>query len=85
MIYTNLFGELVDTEIEKNKRMKINPMIRVYGKGPEDKRCKHCHFLYGKQYAKIYYKCSFRGDTNGQGTDHKVNWPTCGKFKPDQS
>lgn len=84
MKYINLLGQEIDTDEELKKRRKINPLVKYYGKGPEDKRCKHCKFFYGKQYAKIYYKCSFRGDTNGPGTDHKANWPTCGKFEEEK-
>lgn len=80
MKYVNLLGEEVDTDEERKKHLKINPMVRAQGKGPEDKRCKHCKFLYRKQYSKTYFKCEWRGDTNGTGTDHKANWPTCGKF-----
>ena len=80
MKYINLLGEEIDTDEERKKHLKINPMTREYGKGPDDKRCKHCHFFYRKQYSKQYFKCEFRGDTNGPGTDHKANWPTCKKF-----
>lgn len=58
-----------------------NPCVLAYGPGPEGKRCKHCENLYAKRYAGTYYKCSFRGDTNGPGTDHRVNWRACGKFQ----
>jgi len=78
MIYINLLGQEVDTD---EKKKKLNPMIKHWGKGPEDKRCKNCKFCYSKSYSKTYYKCEFRGDTNGPGTDHRANWPTCGKFQ----
>lgn len=64
---------------------KPNPgnhlMLRRHGSGPEGKRCKHCAHIYRKEFAKNYYKCDLRGDTNGPGTDHRVNWPACGKFE----
>jgi hypothetical protein len=81
MKYINLLGEEIDTDQERKKHLRINPMVRVYGNGPEDKKCKHCGYFYRKYYSKTYFKCEFRGDTNGPGTDHKANWPTCGKFK----
>ena len=59
-----------------------NPMVKAYGKGPPGKRCKHCLWLYGKVFSKVYYKCKKRGlDTNGPATDHRVNWTACGKFE----
>jgi hypothetical protein len=82
MKYINLLGEEIDTDVELKKRRLINPMVTAQGKGPEGMKCKHCRFCYGKHYSKIYYKCEFRGDTNGPGTDHKVNWAACGKFQP---
>lgn len=81
MKYINLLGEEIDTDLEAKKQRGINPMVRAQGKGPEDKKCKHCAHFYRKEYSKTYFKCSFRGNTNGPGTDHKANWPTCGKFK----
>lgn len=80
MKYINLLGEEIDTDEERKKQRGINPMVKACGKGPEGKRCKHCKYFYSKTYSKTYFKCSFRGDTNGTGTDHKANWPTCGKF-----
>lgn len=82
--YTNLLGEEVDTDEMKKARRKINPMVRAVGPGPEGMKCKHCRFLYAKEYARTYYKCEWRGDTNGPGTDHKINWPACSKFQKDE-
>ena len=76
--YFNLLGEWVDTTI---KKPKPNPLIKYYGKGPEGTKCKECKHLYRKQYAGTYIKCDLRENTNGHGTDHKANWPTCGKFE----
>lgn len=63
--------------IDKSSLEKRVRHISYVGKGPEDKRCKHCAFFYEKVYSKKYFKCLFRGNTNGPGTDHKANWPTC--------
>lgn len=57
-----------------------NPCIRIYGEKPGH-ICKECKFLYARQYSQVYYKCRFRKDTKGAGTDHGVNWPACGKFE----
>jgi hypothetical protein len=82
MKYTNVLGEEVDTGEVRKKQRAINPMVKAYGAGPTDKRCKHCRFFYRKRYSHTYFKCEFRGDTNGPGTDHKANWPACKKFIP---
>jgi hypothetical protein len=58
-----------------------NPMVVTFGFGPKDKRCKHCAHLCYHEVAKRYYKCRLRGITCGAATDHRCNWPTCGKFQ----
>lgn len=59
----------------------INPCVRLYGMGPENTRCKECRLLRRKGgHAKTYFKCELRGDTNGPATDHRANWPACGRF-----
>lgn len=75
----DLFGNPVD--IGATSKNKINPCIAVYGKGPDGTRCKTCIHIYAKRYANTYYKCELRKNTNGPGTDHKVNFPTCGKYQ----
>lgn len=81
MKYTNLLGEEIDTDVERKKLLKVNPMVKVHGTGPEGKRCKHCTHFIIKQWGNRYFKCAFRGNTNGPGTDHRANYPTCGKFE----
>lgn len=61
-------------------KLDKNPMVRAFGFGPVDKRCKHCSHLLKKQWAGTYYKCDLRINTNGPGTDHRVNWLSCSKF-----
>lgn len=61
-------------------KVKANPCIKLHGTGPDDKRCKHCALCY--QHRGKYFKCELRRTTRGPGTDHKANWPTCGKFQP---
>jgi len=61
---------------------KSNPCIALHGPGPADKRCKDCALCYYNQFSKRYYKCELRGSTRGPATDHRANWPTCGKFQP---
>lgn len=62
---------------------KINPCLALYGKGPEGKRCKECKLCY--QHHGKYFKCELRGFTRGPGTDHRANWPACGKFQPEDA
>lgn len=58
-----------------------NPMVQAYGFGPDNKRCKHCQHLFVRQYMNRYYKCDLRINTNGPGTDQRVNWRACSKFE----
>lgn len=57
-----------------------NPMVLVYGQGPEDTRCKTCVHLFTKKRSNTYYKCRFRKLTAGAETDHRVNWVSCGMY-----
>lgn len=74
--FTNIFGEHVTVGPPK----KTNPLLASFGKSTGDHKCKECIHLYRKHYSKVYIKCDLRPDTNGPGTDHKANWPACGKF-----
>lgn len=80
----NLFGEQEPAKIKnlksKSGSLTINPCIAVYGKGPEGTRCKSCSHLFAKNFGKKYYKCDLRKCSGGPYTDHRVNFPTCGKF-----
>ena len=80
MKYINLLGEEIDTDEVRAKLRKLNPMVKIYGPGPSNYRCKDCTHLYAKQFANRYFKCDLRRNTNGPATDHRANWPTCGKF-----
>jgi hypothetical protein len=60
---------------------RVNPCVQIFGPGPADKRCKECKFLFANVKSKRYYKCELRDFSNGPKTDHKVNWPACGKFE----
>jgi hypothetical protein len=69
----------------KNPRKNVNPCLILLGAGPTEFKCKHCVHFYRKRYSKTYYKCELRGDTNGPGTDHRANWPTCMRFEKNES
>lgn len=81
----NLFGEdeVLKVRNSKNKSGKftINPCIAVYGSGPDGAKCKTCSHLYCKSYGNRYYKCDLRKTSNGPATDHRVNFPSCGKYE----
>lgn len=62
------------------KKKKVNPCIALYGNGPEGVKCGTCVHLYVKRYANKYYKCGLR-TSGGLATDHRVNWPACGKYE----
>lgn len=76
LFYENQAGEKVPI----GRFKKPNPMIRAVGPGPSGERCKNCKYIIRKSFSKIYYKCQWRGDSNGPGTDHRINWPACSKF-----
>ena len=38
-------------------------------------------YLCCNELAKKYYKCRYRKCSGSPTTDHRVNWPACGKFK----
>lgn len=85
MINTDLFGNVVQPELPvKNSSgaFNVNPCIKGHGHGPEGTRCKTCAYFERKHVrGKVYFKCELRGDTNGTGTDHRANWPTCGRYQ----
>jgi len=76
--YLNQEGELIN--IKEAKKI-LNPVIKIFGPGPSGERCKNCKHLFYKSYSKKYYKCGLRINNNSTKTDHKVNWPACGKFE----
>jgi hypothetical protein len=78
------------THLSENKKPKTwesdendNPMVLAYGRHQDkDLRCRDCDHLFFKQFAKKYFKCSHRGNTGGEATDHRKHWPACTKFEP---
>lgn len=77
--YLNLLGEPVSI---KDARKKPNPLVKTFGPGPEGEHCKNCKHLFWRSYSKTYYKCRLRDNNESSSTDHRVNWPACGKFEP---
>lgn len=83
----DLFGNEVNISgkinLKKNKdgSFKENPCIPVYGSGPDGQKCKNCIHFVIKKYSGKYFKCDLRKNNNSPSTDHRANWPSCGKFE----
>lgn len=77
------FGEIIDETLFGPRKKSVNPCVELYGEGPKNKRCKHCRHFIVHQHGNRYFKCAFRKITHGPATDHRANWPTCGKYEPD--
>jgi hypothetical protein len=60
---------------------KVNPLLALYGPGPEGAICRDCVHLERHQYGTTFYKCDLRRNTSSPTTDHRVRWPACGKFE----
>lgn len=59
-----------------------NPMLAVYGPGPGGMTCKGCvHLFRAFGGARNYPKCELRRVSSSVATDHRVNWPACGKYE----
>lgn len=76
----SLLGEAVPLEVAQRQE-KGNPLLPIYGPGPEGSRCGDCVHLYRKGgIAKHVLKCDLRRNTDGEATDHRAKWPACGRF-----
>lgn len=58
----------------------VNPCAKLYGPGPDGAKCKGCAVLFSHGASRRYYKCRLRNFTHGPGSDHRANWPACGRF-----
>lgn len=62
----------------------VNPCLALYGAGPENQPCVDCvHLRYRPQRnpKARYWKCDLRKLTDGPASDHRVNWPSCGRYE----
>jgi len=79
-----IFGKHTPKDAEdlwnKIKPRNPNPCVALYGEMP-GQTCKGCKYLIGWAHSRVYYKCQLRKITHGAGTDHRVNWPACGKYE----
>lgn len=69
----------------KSGTLKRNPLLTMYGPGPEGARCGSCsHLFLVGGVAGRYWKCDLRRNTGGPGTDHRFRWPACGRYEQDE-
>lgn len=73
----------VGIPLEEAQRVrKGNPLVAVFGPGPEGTTCRSCvHLYHHGGHARSYLKCDLRRFTHGPGTDHRAGWPTCAKYE----
>lgn len=83
-LFGNDVSDLEKYRVTNGKTPKANPMIAVYG-SKAGYRCKQCVHLLGREFAKTYWKCELRKITHSPATDHRKNWPACGKFEEDKN
>lgn len=79
-----VFGEISKAEAEKQFGIaaQANPCIAIYGPDTFGSRtCKWCVHLTVHQHSRRYYKCDLRRVTHGAASDHRVNWPACGRYE----
>lgn len=58
-----------------------NPCVRVYGPGPAGATCATCAGLVHGGARDEWLKCTLRGVTHGERTDHRAGWPACGRYR----
>lgn len=69
-------------EVQRRDRIRANPMIPIYGEGPEGTTCASCvHLVLQGGTSGRYLKCELRRNTRGPATDHRARWPACGKYE----
>lgn len=75
-----VFGEISRDEAERKFGIAAqpNPCIKLYGPDPMGRSCKWCAHLNRRGR---YFKCAFRKETHGPGSDHRQKWPACGKYE----
>lgn len=76
-----LFYETQSGELKPTKPKRINPLLKVYGNGPEGKKCGECVHQFFREFASRYSKCDLRKITGSPKSDHSSRFPACGKFE----
>jgi hypothetical protein len=54
------------------------------GSGPKDETCKSCRHAYARRFAKTYWKCDLVKETGGPGSDIRLKWKACARWKAKQ-
>lgn len=80
----DLFGNQSPQPIKTGRigKPKTNPLIRVYGPGPDGAKCRDCQFQFFREFAKKYSKCEKREVSSSPKTDHNSRYQACGLFRP---
>jgi len=78
-------GQPEEREYHSGNLDNKNPMVRKWGR-IEGQKCKTCeYFVVHYSHVNKYFKCTLRGITSGPGTDHRLNYDACKKYKERQS
>lgn len=79
-------SSIVPKELERRshrggKPPLANPLLPIFGPGPDGAKCGDCEHLFRQGgTAGTYYKCELRSLSRSASTDHRVRWPACGKY-----
>lgn len=66
----------------KSGTLKSNPLVPVFGPGPEGATCKTCVHLYRQHGgARYFLKCELRRVSHSAATDHRSGWQACGRYE----
>ena len=57
-----------------------NPCVVVHGHGPEGATCASCGSLVHGGTRGEHLKCTLRGVSSSERTDHRAGWPACGRY-----
>jgi hypothetical protein len=74
-------GERVKNGKGQLGAFKSNPLVPLYGPGPDGAICRDCVHLTVRRFSRNYYKCDLRRDAASPVSDHRVRWPACGKYE----
>lgn len=72
-----LFGERDPGSV----RQDSNPMVRLFGLGPDGQTCRSCRHLIRYSQAATWSKCALRCNSGGRATDHRSGYRACAKYE----
>lgn len=62
-----------------------NPQVAAFGPGPKGVTCNLCvHLRRVGGVEGRYYKCEMGRVSASTATDHRVGWPACSKYEPEE-